>query len=174
MSKRVTFLAMLAAVSAACENAIAGTTNAPLTFYLVSKQRIEGGQLFNRFPVPEPGYIASKPNLIVEHIKDVSSLPESSRAGWAEDRNEGTRRKATIITVERFFFTLHDEDAARLRRLAETAGRQSQLVLVLFGDKAIELLRTEDIPAKTQFEVTGNWGRAGVKEIADALKDLVR
>ena len=174
MSKRVTILAMLAAVSAVWANAHAGTTNAPLTFYVVSKQRIEGGQLFNRFPFPELGYISSKPDLIVERIKDVSSLPESGRPGWAEDRNDGTRKKATIITAERFFFTLHDEDAARLRRLAEKAGRQSQLVLVLFGDKAINLLRTEDIPAKTQFEVMGNWDRAAVKEIADALKDLIQ
>jgi hypothetical protein len=61
-----------------------------------------------------------------------------------------------------------------LRRLAENAGRQNQLVLVLFGDKAINLVRTEDISARAQFEVVGNWGRARVKEIADALKDLIR
>ena len=97
MSKRVTILAMLAAVSAVWANAHAGTTNAPLTFYVVSKQRIEGGQLFNRFPFPELGYISSKPDLIVERIKDVSSLPESSRPGWAEDRNDGTRKKATML-----------------------------------------------------------------------------
>ncbi len=171
MSKRVTILAILAAVTAVWASAHAQTTNAPLTFYLVSKQRLEGGQLFNRFPFPKLGYISSKPDLIVESIKDVSSLPESSRPVWAEDRNDGTRKKLTIITPERFLFTLHDEDAARLRTLAENAGPQSQLVLVLFGDKAINLWRTDDIPAKTQFEVMGS--RVQVKEIADALKDLI-
>ncbi len=174
MSKRIAILAMLAALTAVSANAHAGTTNAPLTLYLVSKQRIEGGQFFNRFPFRELGYISSKPDLIVERIKDVSSLPESRRPGWAEDHNDGTRKPATIITAERFFFTLYGEDAARLTGLAEKAGRQSQLVLVLFGDKAINLLRTEDIPAKTQFEVMGNWGRVQVREIADALKNVVR
>ncbi len=111
---------------------------------------------------------------IIERLKEVSSLPESSRPGWAENRNDGTRKKATIVVAERFCFTLRNEDAARLRRLAENAGRQNQLVLVLFGDKAINLVRTEDISARAQFEVVGNWGRARVKEIADALKDLIR
>jgi hypothetical protein len=173
MSKRVIILA-LASLSAVCANAPAETTNASLTFYLVSKQRIEGRQLFNRFPFPELGYISSKPDLVVERLKEVSSLPESSRPGWAENRNDGTRKKATIVVAERFFFTLRNEDAARLRKLAENAGRQNQPVLVLFGDKAINLLRTEDIPARAQFEVIGNWGRERAKEIADALKDLIR
>jgi hypothetical protein len=43
------------------------------------------------------------------------------------------------------------------------AGRQRQVVLVLFGDKAINLLRTDNILAKTQFEVIGNWGRTQVQ-----------
>jgi hypothetical protein len=47
-------------------------------------------------------------------------------------------------------------------------------VLVLFADKAINLLPAKEIQAKAQFEVIGNWGRAGVQEIADALKKLVR
>jgi hypothetical protein len=145
-----------------------------LTFYLVSKHRIEGGQFFNRFPFLELGYISSSPDLVVERLKEVSSLPESSRSGWAEDRNTGRLSKATIVNVERFFFTLHGEDAAQLGRLADKAERQEQLVLVLFGDRAINLFSTEEIRAKAQFEVIGNWGRAGVKEIADALKKLVQ
>jgi hypothetical protein len=55
MSKRVTTLALLVAVSTVCQGAHAGTTNAPLTFYLVSKQRIEGGQLFKQVPLSGTG-----------------------------------------------------------------------------------------------------------------------
>jgi biopolymer transport protein ExbD len=148
--------------------------NAPLTFYLVSKQRIEGGQFFNRFPFPKLGYVSSNSDLVLEHLKEVSSLPESSGPAWSVDRTTGTFRRATTVHVERFFFTLHDEDATRLRRLADKAERQGQLVLVLFGDKAINLLPAKEIQAKAQFEVIGNWGRAGVQEIADALKKLVQ
>jgi hypothetical protein len=69
---------------------------------------------------------------------------------------------------------LQDDDATRLRRLADKAEGQGQLVLGLLGDKAIVLLRPEEIPAKAQLEVIGNWGRSAVEEIADALKNLVR
>jgi hypothetical protein len=165
---------MLVALSAICAKAPAETTNAPLTFYLVSKQRIDGGQFFNKFPFPQLGYISSTPDLVVKRLKVMSSLPESSSPGWAKDRETGTLSKATIIKAERFFFTLHDDDATRLKRVSDKAEGQGQLVLVLFGDKAINLVRPEEIPAKAQLEVIGNWGRAGVKEIADALKNLVR
>lgn len=148
--------------------------NAPLAFYLVSKQRIEGGQFFNRFPFPKLGYISSNPDLVVERLKEVSSLPESSGPGWIDDRTTGTLRKATLVNVERFFFTLHDEDVAQLRRLADKAERQGQLVLVLFGDKAINLLPAKGIQAKAQFKIIGNWGRADLQEIAEALKKLVQ
>ena len=129
--------------------------------------------MFDRFPFPKLGYISSKPDLIIEHLKEMSSLPESSRSAWAEDP-DGTRRKATIVTAERFFFTLHTEDAARLRGLAEKASAQNQLVLVLYRDKAINLLRAENIVGRAQFEVIGNWGGDRVKEIANDLKDLVQ
>ncbi len=165
---------MVTTLTVVCANAPAETTNTPLTFYLVNKQKTDDAQLFDSFPFPKLGYISSKPDLVVEHIKEVTSLPESSCPGWAVDHKSGESRKVTIITPERFFFTLHNEDAARLRRLAEKAGPKNQLVLVLFGDKAIHLLRPQDVEASAQFEVIGNWGGAKVKEIADALKDLVQ
>jgi hypothetical protein len=174
MIKRVTILITLAVLSSICVKATGETTNAPLTFYLVSKQRIEGGQFFDRFPFPELGYISSKPDLVVQRIKEVSCLPEASTPGWTEDRKTGNMRRITVVRVERFFFALHNEDATRLRKLADEADPQGELVLVLFGDKAINLLRSGEIQAGAKFEVIGNWSRVGVEEIADALKKLVR
>ncbi len=174
MNKLITILVMLVALGSICPKALPATTNAPLTFYIVSKQRIEGGEFFNRFPFPKLGYISSTPDLVVKRLKEVSSLPETSGPAWIDDRTTGSMRKGTIIRVERHFFTLQDDDATRLRRLADKAEGQGQLVLGLLGDKAIVLLRPEEIPAKAQLEVIGNWGRSAVEEIADALKNLVR
>jgi hypothetical protein len=174
MTKLASALSMLVALTATCTSVAAETTNTPLTFYLVTKQKIENGKLFDAFPFPNLGYISSRPDLTIERLKDLSSLPESMRPGLAANREEGTLKKITMVTRERFFFTLHAEDAARLRGVVENAGPQNQLVLILIGDKAINLLRAEDIPATSQFEVMSNWRPTKVNEIAGSLKNLIQ
>jgi hypothetical protein len=74
MGARIEELAQTNQIVAACIKSKTGyseKTNAPLAFYIVSEQRIEGGRFIDTTNFPKLGYIAAKPDLMVTNLAAV-------------------------------------------------------------------------------------------------------
>jgi hypothetical protein len=147
-------------------------TSAPLTLYIVSEQRIEGGRFFDMFPFPRLGYIAPKPDLTVTHLKVVNLEEKPDSTGTVEDKN-GKPRTITGHYVPRLFVTLPAEDVNRLRMLTERAA--GQRLLVMLGEKPLALKRVADLIENPAFPVaTNSANEPELRKTEDDLKKLLR
>lgn len=170
MRKLITALLVAAPLMLLCSTGRSETTNASLTFYFVSKQKIDGGVLFDAFPFPKLGYISSKPDLTITNLKAVTIEEKSDQAGWVLDKATGTSRPTTIHQAPRLFFTLLGEDEARLRALAERAA--AQRFLVLFKEKPLTLAGVADLAEHTDFELYVAQNSRNEEQLRETAEDL--
>ena len=103
----------------------AENTNTNLTFYVVQAEQTNGGRLFDEFPFPKLGYVSLEPDLIITQLKEVNLEEKPARSALFLERESGKTRKGTIYQAPRLFFTLLDEDAARVKALADRAPGES-------------------------------------------------
>src|ERR1041384_1779502 len=71
MRKFIQTFSVIATFTFGCVAGRSETTNAPLTFYIVSEQKIEGGKFIDAPNLPKVGYISAKPDLVVTTLLDV-------------------------------------------------------------------------------------------------------
>ena len=156
---------------AICPRAYSESTNLPITFYIVRDQKFEGGRFFDSFPFPKLGYISSKPDLTVTHLKALSLEETRDQPAHFADRN-GKTRKGKVIYPGRLFFTLMDQDFQRLRVLAKKpAGHR---LLVMHGERPLTLTSIADAAETPVFWTSLNTAnRAELEIMEDELKKLL-
>jgi preprotein translocase subunit SecD len=151
MHKSIYTFFILAAFAVGCWTARSDTTNAALTFYVVSKDKVEGGRFIETPDLPKLGYINAQPDLAVTSLQDV--YPQRTR-------------EQTELAVK-----LRAEDAKRFMELTKRAS--GQRLLVMLGDR---LLMAPQVggPIEGGIFVIYCHGQADLKKTEDELKKLIR
>jgi preprotein translocase subunit SecD len=152
---------------------LADTTNALLTFYTVSEQRIDGGRFIDTAAIPKAGYIAAKPDLTATALRDV--YPQESAGFSIMTDTNGNHTVVTNAPVPALTVVLSPEDAKRFAALTERA--VGKRLLVMLGEKPLTapVVRTP-IEAGTMVIEFGRefGGQAEAKKVEDDLKKLIR
>ncbi len=152
-----------------CGSARGGTTNALLTFYTVSEQRIDGGRFIDTAAIPKAGYIAAKPDLTVTTLRDV--YPQEATALSIKRDTNGNITAMTNMPVSALAVVLLPEDAKRFTALTErTVGKR---LLVMLGDKPLTapIVRSPIEGGRMMIEFGG---QAEAKKVENDLKKLIR
>ena len=163
MKTAIVFLGLLAAFVVCSHSAPPdepGKTPAVLTFYIVSKDKIEGWKEVDLPGGRQRGYISPDPDLILSQLKSIQLCKKSL-----------TNPLTSAVEVHSGIqITLLDEDAPAFTAMSRRAHRHQ--VLVMLGDKP--LMAPLMITAITDpvFNIQTN-GR-GEKELHEALMKLVK
>jgi preprotein translocase subunit SecD len=156
-----------------CWTTRADTTNAPLKFYTVSEQRVDGGRFIDTPAIPKAGYIAAKPDLEVTALRDVYRQ-ESAGFSIMTDTN-GNHTVVTNAHAPALAVVLSAEDAKRFAALTERA--VGKRLLVMLGDKPLTApVVRSPIKAGTMVIEFGRefGGHAEAKKVEDGLKKLIK
>src|SRR5438105_8634047 len=116
-----------------CWAAHAATTNAVLTFYTVSEEKIDGGRFIDTPAIPKAGYIAAKPELTITTLRDV--YPQKSEVVSIMTDTNGNHTVVSNTPVPALAILLSPQDAKRFATLTEQA--VGKRLLVMFGDKPL-------------------------------------
>jgi preprotein translocase subunit SecD len=169
MRKLIYTLLMSVAFAVGCWTARSETTNATLTFYVVSEEKIEGGRFIDTPDLPKVGYIATKPDLAVTNLEKVCPQKMADYAIMG-DKNG----KHTIVpspSPPSLAVTLQSEDAKRFTALTERSiGKQ---LLVMLGEKPLTAPRVM-APIEGGCFLIQFHDQANLKKTEDDLKKLIR
>jgi hypothetical protein len=150
----------------------AGNTNTNLTFFIVSSVKTDGSTFFDKFPFLKLGYVQMAPDLVITRLKEVNLAEKPAYPGLRVEQESGTTRKVMFHPAPRLYFTLFDEDAARVKALARTAPNQK--LLVMFNGKPLSVHRMSDVADEAVFFVPHNSANTTeLKKTTDDLRKLV-
>jgi preprotein translocase subunit SecD len=151
-----------------CWTAHAGPTNAPLTFYILSEEKIEGGRFIDTPAIPQAGFIGDKPDLTVTKLEAVHP-DKSARIVTDANGNPTVVSNAPALAIE-----LSPVDAKAFAALTEKAfGKR---LLVMLGNKPLiaPVVRTPIETGRVSLDFANNFGgQAEARKVEDDLKKLV-
>ncbi|MGC9944196.1 MAG: hypothetical protein ABSE48_20405, partial [Verrucomicrobiota bacterium] len=143
------------------------TKSATLAFYVVSEERIDGGRFIDTADLPNLGYIAAKPDLVIAQLVAVteSSVQESTGVLGKDGKvTETPLPDAPTLVVQ-----ILPADAQEFGLLTERSiGRR---VLMMLGNTPLIAPRVNTPIAAQDFEI--RIGDGNRKVIEDGLKKLV-
>jgi preprotein translocase subunit SecD len=149
------------------------TTNAPLTFYVLSEEKVDGSRFIDTAAIPRAGYIAAKPDLTVTSLRDVYPL-ESAGVSIMTDTN-GNHTIVSNTPRPSLTIVLSPRDAKRFAALTQrVVGKR---LLVMLGDKPLTapVVRTPIEGGTMMIEFGSEFGgQAEAKKVEDDLKKLIR
>jgi preprotein translocase subunit SecD len=169
MHKIICALSILAPVVMGCWNARSESTNASLTFYVVSEQKIDSGRFIDVTNFPKLGYIAAKPDLVVTKLADV--FPAKVADSAIMDDAKGNHAVVPTHPTPSLTVKLTPEDAKRFTALTERA--LGKRLLIMLGEKPLtapKVLFPIEAPAFGIDFVS----QAEMKRTEDDLKKLVQ
>ena len=156
-----------------CWTSHAGTTNAPLRFYTLTEEKIDGGRFIDTPAIPKAGYIAAKADLTIATLRDVYPQ-ESAGVSIITDTN-GKHTVSTNAPAPALAIVFLPEDAKRFATLTKRA--LGKRLLVILGDKPlIAPVVRNPIEAGTMVIEFGRefGGQGEAKKVEDDLKKLIR
>jgi hypothetical protein len=169
MPALVSILALATALLAGCSSSSSDGTSDPLSFYVVSENKIEGGQFIDTADFPKLGYIAAAPDLTVARLEAV--VGDISRAQSVAVGEDGQRAAGPWRERPGFHISMHAPEAEKFAVLTEQA--LGKRVLVMLGDSPISAARImSPIATGRLFMTFGD--NVDSNEIERALKKLVR
>ena len=133
MRKLTSILPALALLVIGCWRAQRESTSEPLTFFIVSEQKFDGGRLIDTTNFPQLGYIAAKPDLMVTNLADVFPAKVADFAIVGDGKGKQTivpTQPPPSLTVK-----LSAEDAKRFKALTE--GALGKRILLMLGEKPL-------------------------------------
>jgi hypothetical protein len=145
------------------------TTNAPLAFYIVSEEKIEGGRFIDTTNFPKLGYIAAKPNLIVTNLVNVYPTKQPDYDIMVDKAGNETavpRQPRESLTIQ-----LSSDDAKKFAALTED--EMDRRLLIMLGERPL-------VAPLVRWRIQGGYveidylNATELKKIADELKKLVR
>ena len=103
----------------------------PLAFYIVSEQKIDGGRFIDTPELPKLGYIAAKPDMVVDELEYANCDPKAIMDSVMVDDNN----KETVVPVKSHAaveIKFNSADRKRFTSLTERAiGKR---ILLMQGD----------------------------------------
>ena len=144
-------------------------TNVPLSFYVVSEKKIEGGRFIDTASFPKLGYIGATPDLIITKLEDVATNSMKERAIMV-DKN-GREIPEPFRVRPALHITMKADDAKKFEKLTERAvGKQ---LLMMHGDKPLTapLVRGPIPTSSFLLELTD---KPDQKNVEEGLRKLVR
>jgi len=139
------------------------TTNAPLKFYIVSEQKIEGGKFIDTPSLPKVGYISATPDLVVTNLLDV----------YREKRATSDIVNGKVVPSQPspgLAVALRPDDAKRFTALTEKA--LGKRLLVALGDRPLTAPKVV-APIETDRFSIDFVNESELKKTQDELKRLV-
>lgn len=133
MHKLIYILSIVALFSVGCWKARPEGTNAPLTFYVVSEQKIDGGRFIDTPDFPKVGYIAVTPDLAVTNLQEV--FPQKAEDSAIMGDKYGKHTVVPSHSPLALVVTLQPEDAKRFTTL--TGRASGKRLLVMLDDKPL-------------------------------------
>ena len=141
----------------------------PLSFYVVSEEKIDAGRFIDTADFPKLGYIAASPDLSITRLEAV--MPDMSRR---QDVMVDTNGKASAMPLQvrpALNIRMRADDARKLTAITKKAvGRQ---VLLMLGDTPLIAPKVVD-PISPQSLILTLSDETDKKKIEDELKKLVR
>ena len=169
MPNAVCTVLTLAAILLGCVSGHSESTNAPLTFYIVSQQRLEGGRFINTTNFPELGYIAAHPDLTVTNLADVFPAKVANFAIMGD--GNGTNTVVPTQPPPSLTVVLTDGDARKFTLLTERA--LDKQLLIMLGERPLTAPRVLFPIMSPAFGIDFT-NAAEMKLTEDGLKGLVR
>jgi preprotein translocase subunit SecD len=167
MGKFISMFAVALVIN--CCSAHAESTNAVLTFHIVSEQKIEGGRFVDTPALPKVGYIANHPDLIVRRLRDVFPQKEAGYA-FMGDTN-GNHKTVPSHPPPSLAVQLRAEDAKSFEALTERA--LNKRLLVMFDDDPLSAPWVRAPIEAGSFTISFN-SQAELKKTESGLKKLIR
>jgi hypothetical protein len=172
----ISILSVATVLLSGCGDGVRDTTSTdsasgPLSFYVVSEEKLEGGRFIDMADFPKLGYIAAKPDLVVMNLEAVHPDVTPRRDVFVDENGKKTpvpvNERASLI------IRMLPDDAKQFTMLTEKA--VGKKVLIMLGDTP---LTAPMIPRPISNQNIGlNMGfgkKKEMKEIETRLKKLVR
>src|ERR1043166_9719607 len=105
------------------------TTNAALTFYIVSEQKVANGHFIDTPAIPKLGYISARPDLTVTSIRDVFVQTMAKHSGLLD--TNGNPKLVPSHALPSLAVQLRTNDTPRFTALTEQA--LNKRLLIMFG-----------------------------------------
>lgn len=152
-----------------CRDISPASINVPLSFYIVSAEKIEGGRFIDTPDFPKLGYIPAVAALELTNLESV--IPDVSREQVVMIGKDGKETVEPMKERVAFHIRMRPDDAKKFTALTEQAvGKQ---MLVMLGDKPLTAARVmSPIPGQSLLLAIG--AKTDTKTIEDGLKKLTR
>jgi len=152
-----------------CRSTARSAASIPLSFYIVSEEKGEGGRFIDTSDFPKLGYIAPAPDLVIARLESVAR-DVSRRQDTMVDKDG----KKTVMPLEinpALNFRMRSLDAKKFTKMTEQAvGKQ---VLIMLGETPLIAPMVLN-PITTQSLILTLGDKIDNKKIEDELKRLVR
>ena len=163
MRRSIHALSMIVAFAVGSAIARSETTNAPLAFYIVSDQKIDGGKFVDTRNLPKVGYISSAPDLVVSNLLDV--YRENRATSAVVDGKVVPSHPAPGLAV-----VLRSDDAKRFTALTQKA--VGKRLLVALGDRPLTAPKVA-VPIETDRFSIVFANESELRKTQDDLKKLI-
>jgi len=168
MRKLFYLLFAASALITGCRQSSSDAPKVPLSFYVVSEQKIDGGRFIDTPNLPKLGYIAAIPDLVITRLVAVSETVAHS--GMVNVDKDGKRTVTPLPDQPALDIMILPEDAQKFEALTEhSIGKQ---VLLMLGDAPLMAPRVNS-PVSTQSFQLSLGKDSNQKVIEDELKKLV-
>lgn len=163
-------LLLLATISIiGCQRNSPTMTRTPLSFYVVSEQKVQGGRFIDAPDFPKLGYIATTPDLVISRLEQV--MPDVSREQGTMVDKDGKETVLPLRSRPAVIIRMSPEDAKKFTALTEKAiGKQ---VLMMLGETPLIAARVHS-PIPTQSLIITLDEKGENKRIENELKKLVQ
>lgn len=142
--------------------------NAILAFYIVSDEKLDGGQFIDTLDFPKLGYIAAKPNFIITQLVAVSEVVTHS--SMSKIGKDGKITAGPLTDDFALKVQILPADAQKFEVLTENSiGKR---LLMMLGDKPLSAPRVLTPISTQSFQLT-TIDRGKQKVIEDGLNKLV-
>lgn len=140
-----------------------------LSFYVVSEEKIEGGQFIDTLDLPKLGYIAAKPDLIITKLVAVSDTVQHRELGEIDKKGKYTTKP--LPDAPAFLVTILPKDSQKFEAL--TKNNIGRRVLIMVGNKPL-IAPPVSCPITESAFVIAIGEHLDRKVVGDSLKRLVR
>lgn len=144
-------------------------TITPLSFYVVSEGKIEGGRFIDTPDFPKLGYIAAAPDLVITQLKSVVRDISGEQSVMVD--KDGKRTVEPLRERAALHIRMHAAEAQKFTTLTgQVVGKR---LLVMLGDSPLIAPRVmSPISTESLFMTFGE--NADMNRIEHALKTLIR
>jgi preprotein translocase subunit SecD len=144
-------------------------SSVPLSFYVVSDDKIEGGQFIDTPDFPKLGYIASAADLVVTRLEAV--VPDVSRQQDVMVDKDGKETVMPLQTRPALIIRMRSEDAKKFSTLTKQA--VGTRLLLMLGSTPLIAPMVQAPISTTSLTLTLGDNTDG-KKVEDELQKLVR